>query len=95
MTSIIENVFFSKLNMITEQKAIMNYDPISVSRCVDPGDDVGTVMGRRTRSGNQVWQPRVATWQPNAATYCGSAPLLQSAPWFRLLRPLSLHLMFY
>ena len=92
MASIIENVFFSKSNMITEQKAVMTYDPISVSRCVDPGDDVGTVMGRRTRSGNQVWPPRVATWQPNAATYYyGSAPLLQSAPWFRM----SLHLMFY
>ena len=72
--------------MITEEKATMTYDPISVSRCVDPGDNVGTVMGRRTRSGNQVWQPRVAAWQPNAATYYGSAPLCCSQQrWFRLL----------
>ena len=42
MTSIIENVFFSnQSNMTTEQKGIMTYDPISVSRCVDPGDGCG------------------------------------------------------
>ena len=42
MASIIENVFFSnQSNMITEEKATMTYDPISVSRCVDPGDDCG------------------------------------------------------
>ena len=68
MASIIENVFFSKSNMITEQKAVMTYDPISVSRCVDPGDGCRWAQYSSNGPENKERQSSVATSCGNVAT---------------------------